>query len=49
MGGLIIEIKGSRKQIHMGGESRACGNGQKETHSGGDVEGKVSKDNHHGG
>ena len=49
MGGLVIKIKGCHKQIHTKEESGACGNRQKETHSGGDVEDEVSEDDHHGG
>ena len=49
MGGLVVKVKGSRKQIHTIGESWARRNGQEETHSGGNMEDKVSEDDHHGG
>ena len=49
MGGLVVKIKGSRQRIYTRGESRAHGDGQKEAHSGGNVEDEVSEDDHHGG
>ena len=49
MGGLVVKVKGRCKQIYMKGESRAHGDGQKEAHSGGNVEDEVSEDDYHGG
>ena len=49
MGGLVVEIEGGRKRIYTKGEIGACGDRQKEAHSGGNVEDEVSEDDHHGG
>ena len=49
MGGLIVKVKSGHKRIYTEGESRAWGNGQKEAHSRGNVEDKVSEDDYHGG
>ena len=49
MGGLVVEVKGSCKRIHVKREARTWGNRQKEAHSRGNMEDKVSEDEHHGG